>query len=322
MIQVEKIFSDHMMLQRNCENRIYGKDFAHEKIGLLFRNQLYETVADGEGNWEIMLAPMQEGGPYSMLLLGSSQEEIKDILIGDLYFLSGQSNMEMKLTETIDVTKVEMLEEVSTIRFLSVAPNFIFQERKTVLPRVIWKRATKENFSDISAIGYFFALEISKNQKIPIGLIQTAVGGSSIEAWMKMETLNRLGNSCAEVAELIKSGEIEDMILEQMAEKDRWCKSLLQEQKPEEALWENLYLPEIIEPDSKKSYFGSIWLRKDFELKEQPVEDAFLRLGLMLEEGTVWVNNHYSRNIKFRTIKFGRKVGTGKGNSQTRYCRD
>ena len=50
MIQVEKIFSDHMMLQRNCENRIYGKDFAHEKIGLLFRNQLYETVADGEGN--------------------------------------------------------------------------------------------------------------------------------------------------------------------------------------------------------------------------------------------------------------------------------
>lgn len=222
MIQVEKIFSDHMMLQRNCENRIYGKDFAHEKIGLLFRNQLYETVADGEGNWEIMLAPMQEGGPYSMLLLGSSQEEIKDILIGDLYFLSGQSNMEMKLTETIDVTKVEMLEEVSTIRFLSVAPNFIFQERKTVLPRVIWKRATKENFSDISAIGYFFALEISKNQKIPIGLIQTAVGGSSIEAWMKMETLNRLGNSCAEVAELIKSGEIEDMILEQMAEKDRW----------------------------------------------------------------------------------------------------
>ena len=293
MIQVEKIFSDHMMLQRNCENRIYGKDFAHEKIGLLFRNQLYETVADGEGNWEIMLAPMQEGGPYSMLLLGSSQEEIKDILIGDLYFLSGQSNMEMKLTETIDVTKVEMLEEVSTIRFLSVAPNFIFQERKTVLPRVIWKRATKENFSDISAIGYFFALEISKNQKIPIGLIQTAVGGSSIEAWMKMETLNRLGNSCAEVAELIKSGEIEDMILEQMAEKDRWCKSLLQEQKPEKALWENLYLPEIIEPDSKKSYFGSIWLRKDFELKEQPVEDAFLRLGLMLEEGTVWVNNHY-----------------------------
>ena len=189
MIQVEKIFSDHMMLQRNCENRIYGKDFAHEKIGLLFRNQLYETVADGEGNWEIMLAPMQEGGPYSMLLLGSSQEEIKDILIGDLYFLSGQSNMEMKLTETIDVTKVEMLEEVSTIRFLSVAPNFIFQERKTVLPRVIWKRATKENFSDISAIGYIFALEISKNQKIPIGLIQTAVGGSSIEAWMKMETL-------------------------------------------------------------------------------------------------------------------------------------
>lgn len=61
MIQVEKIFSDHMILQRNCENRIYGKDFAHEKIGLLFRNQLYETVADGEGKWEPVKAIHRPG---------------------------------------------------------------------------------------------------------------------------------------------------------------------------------------------------------------------------------------------------------------------
>ncbi|WP_081906000.1 sialate O-acetylesterase [Kineothrix alysoides] len=293
MLQLEKIFQDHMMLQRNCENRIYGKDLPHEKIRLLFQNQVYESKSTEEGNWEIVVGPLPAGGPYSMLFLGSCQIEIKDVMIGDLYFLSGQSNMEMKLTETIDVTRLDTLLEIPSIRFLSVVPNYIFQEGEEVLPLLSWKQAVKANFSDMSAIGYFFALEITENQNVPIGLIQTAVGGSSIEAWMKRETLNKLGNSCEEIAYFLTPHALETIILKQMTEKERWMKPILQEKIPAHAEWEDWYLSQTIGPCSISPYYGSIWLKREIYLEEKPAEDGVLRLGLMIDGATIWINNHY-----------------------------
>lgn len=293
MLLLEKIFSDHMMLQRNRENRLFGWDNPGERIHIYIKNLSYETLADETGYWEIMLSPMQEGGPYSMLLIGSSQVEVKDILIGDVYFLSGQSNMEMKITETLDVTKLETLEEINEIRFLSVVPNFVYDDKQVTLPSLSWKRAEKNNFSDMSAIGYFFALEIMKHQNIPIGLIQTAVGGSSIEAWMCKETLEALENPCSEIIPFQEPGALEKTIMEQVKIREAWSKPLLEEQESSLDHWEDWYLPQIIQADQKEAYYGSIWLEKEFILEELPTKDAVLRMGLMIDEGSIWINGYY-----------------------------
>lgn len=293
MLQLEKIFQNHMMLQRNCENKIYGKDLPGESIEILFQDQCYDTIAGVDGNWSISITPTLVGGPYSMLLSGSSQLELKDILIGDLYFLSGQSNMEMKVTETIDVTNLESLAELPQVRFLSVVPRFLFQETKDSLPDLTWKCTVKENFSDMSAIGYFFAKEILESQKIPVGLIQTAVGGSCIEAWMKKETLESMGNKCQEIQEFYSSGSLEQRILEQVKHRELWSKSLREDCLPDKEEWEEWYLPQILEPDYQKPFYGNVWLKREFNLDETPSADGLLRMGLMIDEATIWINNHY-----------------------------
>ena len=297
MLQLGIIFQDHMMLQRNHENKIYGKDLPGEEVRILFQNQVYHTSANPQGEWSVGITPVLTGGPFSMLLTGSSQIEIKDIMIGDLYFLSGQSNMEMKLTETIDVTNLDSLQEFPKMRFLSVTPRYLFEEenetRNETLPNVTWKQATRGNFSDLSGIGYFFARELMQSQNIPVGLIQTAVGGSFIEAWMKKESLNSLGNPCQEVAEFNMPGALETKIQKQVEQKELWANAFRKEPVPSINQWGKWYFPQIIEPSLNDPYYGSIWLKKEFFLDDEVAEDGSLRMGLIIDEATIWINDHY-----------------------------
>jgi sialate O-acetylesterase len=188
------IISDGMVLQRNKENTISGKTNPFQKVEVSFVNHTYSTKSNSSGEWSIELEALEPGGPYQMEIVADERILIQDILVGDVWVLGGQSNMELPVSRTLDLF-YEKMKAVNkpAIRQFSVAQNYDFHGPKKELEGGSWISATNNDVMKFSAAGYFFAQEIHKKYGVPVGLIQAAVGGTPIEAWMSEKTLRELG---------------------------------------------------------------------------------------------------------------------------------
>lgn len=201
-LKLAPIFGDRMVLQRHQPIRLWGTAGKGKKIHASLNGREAATQVNGTGRWEILLPPMKAGGPYTLTLQSESQRVVlTDILVGDLWLCSGQSNMEfqMRHAETAnedipnanhprirlynmkpimythdEVWKNEVLEKVNRLAY--------FQETE-------WQPCTPEQVADFSAIAYYFGEKVHRETKVPVGLILNAVGGSPAEAWIDRLTL-------------------------------------------------------------------------------------------------------------------------------------
>ncbi len=186
-VTLPRLINNGMVLQREAPLKIWGWASPNEKIKITFLNQSYNTKADKSGNWSIALPPHKAGGPYIMQV---NEIEIKDILIGDVWLCSGQSNMELPIRRTLDLYENEVKTVHNTqIRQFRVPLKYNFQNEESDLQSGEWKSVTPENILDFSAVAYFFAKDLYDKYGIPIGLINTAIGGSPAEAWISKESL-------------------------------------------------------------------------------------------------------------------------------------
>ena len=191
-ISLSSILSDGMVIQRGNKTKIYGKAQKNKKIKVEFLNEIYETYSDREGKWQVKLNYLQPGGPYDMVIISENEIRIKDILIGDVWLCSGQSNMELPIERVMDLYQEEVSEySNSNIRQFLASKNYNFQGPQEDLEYGTWKSATGDAVLEFSAVGYFFAKELYKRYKVPIGLISTAVGGTPIESWISEEELKK-----------------------------------------------------------------------------------------------------------------------------------
>ena len=174
-----------MVLQRDTKLKIWGWAKAGEKIAINFKGKTYKTVTDASGTWQMELPPMPSGGPFTMNIAGSSKITLTDILIGDVWFCSGQSNMVHQLA-IHDVTYANEIAEANypQIRQFWVPTLTNLQAPQSDLPNGQWKSAVGEDVRPFSAVAYFFAKKLYDTYKIPIGIINASVGGTPIEAWM------------------------------------------------------------------------------------------------------------------------------------------
>jgi sialate O-acetylesterase len=179
-----------MVLQRDATLKIWGWAKAGEKIIIRFNRKTYKTVTATDGKWLLTLPPMPAGGPYSMDILGDTQLTIKDILIGDVWFCSGQSNMVHQMN-IHDVTYAKEIAEANypQIRQFLVPTLTNLQGPQNNLPNGQWKAAVGDDVRPFSAVAYFFAKKIHSAYKVPVGIINASVGGTPIEAWMSEEGL-------------------------------------------------------------------------------------------------------------------------------------
>lgn len=188
------IFSDNMVLQRGVEVPIWGTANTGEKVSIEFRGQKYNTIAK-EGKWLFKLKPLKAGGPFVMEIKGENTISISNILVGEVWLCSGQSNMEMLLGPVKGRLAIENAKEAianainyPTIREFTVARD-ASNVPLTEVKKGRWNVCDSVTVKKFSAVGYFFANTLSQKLNVPIGLIHSSFGGTGAERWTSREVL-------------------------------------------------------------------------------------------------------------------------------------
>ena len=209
-LKLMDLFSDGMVLQQKSKTKIWGISNENATINIESSwGVKSSTKADKNGNWITEIDTPKAGGPYSMKITdGIKTKEIKDILIGEVWFASGQSNMEMPLegylpAEPIDNAEEEILNSLNNnLRMFTVTNNVTLSKIDTVDGK--WLSSNPENSRYFSATGYFFAKKLQKDLGIPIGIISSNWGGTPAESWVSEEKLRTLKDFDKDIDALYK----------------------------------------------------------------------------------------------------------------------
>ncbi|MEG0214972.1 MAG: sialate O-acetylesterase, partial [Hungatella sp.] len=235
------------------------------------------------------------GGPYVMELEDGNIREISNILIGDIWLLGGQSNMSLPIARTLDCTKAELEgKREFNIRMFQVPEQTEFQKPTEVLQAGAWTLADSDQIMDFSAAGYFFARELVRTYGIPIGLLQTAVGGTPVEAWMSEESLKDFKTDYEMLWQAKDATYVQSMTEADTARIEDWfCRLNRSEEK--KINWNRsvpIRIPGLWRGTSLEGYCGSVWFQKEIEIpKDWNVEEAELRLGTIVDADETYIND-------------------------------
>jgi sialate O-acetylesterase len=192
-VSLPNIFGDNMVLQRNAEVRIWGWANPSEQIKLVssWNRKEYKVMANDAGNWEFTVETAEAGGPYTILIKGRDEVVLHNVLLGEVWVCSGQSNMEMSASWGIDNGEEEMKNATNgAIRFFTV-PQLTASTPQDNLGGS-WTESTPESMKYFSAVGYFFAKRLREELKdVPVGLISSSWGGTPAEIWIPEEVVQQ-----------------------------------------------------------------------------------------------------------------------------------
>ncbi len=190
------VLADHMVVQRDRPVHVWGKADPSEQVRVSFREHQVTGTADTLGRWSVYLPPGDAGGPFTLSIQGKNRIELTDILVGDLWLASGQSNMEFPMENnppwTDGVRNYQKEIAAANYRKLRL---FIVKENTSNYPlddlaaKSAWTSCTPESVAGFSAVAYFFGRELLEREKVPIGLIESSVGGTPAEAWTSLSAL-------------------------------------------------------------------------------------------------------------------------------------
>ena len=187
-VTMSGLFSDHMVLQRNMEAPIWGMSDPGERISVTVGGLSATVIADSEGRWIARMGPLVETGPHTLTVSGTSNTlEFNDVLVGDVWFCSGQSNMQWAVKQSDHADAEIAAANRPTLRFFNVP--LIVTPDATPLCGGAWRVCTPESVAPFSATAYFFGRELQTELDVPIGLIDCSSGGRPIECYMSRSTL-------------------------------------------------------------------------------------------------------------------------------------
>ncbi len=199
-LSLSSIFTDNMVLQQQKKLPIWGKASVGKKVSVKtsWNNKTYYTEVDQSGAWKIQITTPAAGGPYSIDIVAGEKFVLKNILIGEVWLCSGQSNMEMPLKgypsqPILESTTSILQANNDNIRFYTVPRNPKLLPQQDSKPSK-WKISNPENVANFSATAYFFAKRLNDILQVPVGVILSAYGGSNVEAWMQEEWLRDISS--------------------------------------------------------------------------------------------------------------------------------
>lgn len=303
-VRLPRLISDGMVMQRDAKVNVWGWAAANEKVTVRFHDKVYTTTADAKGNWSITLPVMKAGGPYTMKVEGSNIIEVKNIMIGDVWICSGQSNMALPMERVKErYSSVIANAENPAIRHFFLATQYDFKKPHEDIPAGGWMSATPENVLKFSATAYFFARSLYQKYSVPIGLINASVGGSPAEAWLSADALKKFPEHLKE-AERFKNDALLDSIQNTERSISRaWYNTIYKNDKGShdqkkwydttysDAHWPVMNIPGYWHDQGLKDLNGVVWFRKEFSVSPSMVgKSVKLYLGCIVDSDSVYVN--------------------------------
>ena len=186
-IKLPALISDHMVLQQGSPARIWGKADPGESVTVAFQGQSASTKTDASGKWAVFLKPMKPAAAAEMTVSGSNKIQIHDVLVGEVWVGSGQSNMQMNLGSAMNAEQ-----EIARANFPSIR---LFEVKRTVAETPqddvtgAWQLCTPESARTTSAAGYFFSRDLHQRFKVSVGFIHSSWGGTPAQSWTSRPTL-------------------------------------------------------------------------------------------------------------------------------------
>lgn len=306
-LRLPAILNDHMVLQQNSFAKLWGWAEPRQEVKVTTSwNQLtYRTVADQQGNWQLSVVTGKAGGPYSVTIQADETRVLEDILLGEVWICSGQSNMEWPLTRAETAETEIPLSDFPEIRLFTVERTIATVPTEDL--KGIWELCSPETSADFSAVGYFFGKILHKKLGVPVGLVNTTWGGTPSEAWTSRETNASFGDFDQQLEELygtrdeemekarVEQVRIESMVKEQQDFENRgnigfsegWMNTDF-----DDSAWELIPCPaEWSSIEDLGRLEGVVWMRKEIKIPDSWIgKDLSLELGPVDEMDITYIN--------------------------------
>ncbi|NII82273.1 MULTISPECIES: sialate O-acetylesterase [unclassified Pedobacter] len=323
-ILLPSVFGNNMVLQQKTNAAIWGQADAGKavKVTVSWNKINYGAIADANGNWKIKVATPGYGGPYTITISDGELLVLNNILIGDVWICSGQSNMEMPLAgwgKILNYEKEIAEAKFPDIRLLQVdhvTSNSPINDAKVANDG--WQECSPKYIAGFSSTAYFFAREVYEKTKIPIGLIHTSWGGTIAEAWTSAESLKKMADFSAAVDKFQKSAKNPSTVSYE-ERLQNWTKMTMDKDSgnldgqmkwalTESANWKNMTLPTLWEDAALKNLDGVVWFTKKITIPENwKINEAKLNLGTIDDNDITFING----------VKVGETVGYNIGRTYT-----
>ncbi|MCS7237613.1 MAG: sialate O-acetylesterase [Thermoguttaceae bacterium] len=186
-VRLPKIFGSHMVIQQQRPVKVWGWADPGEKVEVSFAGQSRSVVADSEGRWLVVLDPVSAGGPQSLVVAGKNRIQLEDVLVGEVWVGSGQSNMQWPVSRSMNAEKEIAEANWPKIRLFTVARKIAATPQEDCEGQ--WVVCTPQTIADFSAVLYFFGRKLHQELDVPVGLINSSWGGTMAEAWTSREAL-------------------------------------------------------------------------------------------------------------------------------------
>lgn len=293
-------FGSHMVLQRNKPNTFWGWTAPGEKVTVSVTGKREVGTAGADGRWVVKLTPPKVGGPYKVVVEGSKRVELDDVLVGDVWLCTGQSNMEFGLSQSLGGQAEVAAADQPNLR-LFMAPRQVGYAPRSVNGGE-WrvcnpKTVAQDGWGGFSAVGYYFGRKLQTELGIPIGLVEDCWGGTSAEAWTSADGLNPLGDFAPQLAQIEKLqsaggpvfGTYNNLWMDEYdgGRGDGW-----QAPSFDDSAWATTNLPNG--PTGSKRV---VWLRKTVDVPTGGA--ATINLNRIDDTDTTWVNGNLLGTTSF-----------------------
>ncbi len=312
-LRLPAVITDSMVLQREMKLKIWGWATAGKTITVNFNKQKVTTVAGEDGKWFVWLKPMIAGGPYTMEVTAEKKIVLTDILIGDVWICSGQSNMVLPMERV----KEKYPDDITNANYPAIRHFFIptitdLSHPQDDLPAAHWKSAVKKDILQFSATAYFFAKTIYEKYHVPIGLINASVGGTLAEAWISEDGLKNFPELIQTIEKNKDTASINGNNRKAVAFNNANAPKRGDDKGLSENLkwydtayvpkgWSKINIPGYWEDQGVKDLNGVVWYRREIEL---PLSMAGMRakifMGRIVDADELYINGKFVGNITYQ----------------------
>lgn len=302
IFKLDGIFGDKMVLQRDTENCLWGLSNGDVDIVAIFENSEYKATIDGDRF--IIKLPRHEAGTGFTIEIRSQGGYVKleDVCFGDVFVLAGQSNMELPVSRTLDISKKEIDKaNYPYIRQYRVTPQYrLAPDKLAALPDLPWTTAEPEQIMEMSALGFYTSQIVQSSINVPIGLILLAQGGANVETYMNEKDLKKYGNFDETIAKFQEDNSVQEYLEKAGQSNAEWRREF---ETGKDAVL-SAVVPKgsttINQPGMIKDVQGCFWLYKKVFFDKIEGEDAFIYLSNIIDVDRTYINGVFVGNTEYR----------------------